>query len=157
MRKLNPLHFLFLILLSISMSGCLGYNSITKSQIITTSYVHKSEYPKKGWKKIYIYEDDDLLLTPYRVISKITVTGNEATMDKGMIRKMKKEASRYNADAIIIKEAREVERTSFNGFAAAINIITLFDDTDDEQLEMGGDYIAYEYEGIAIKFLEEKN
>ena len=104
-----------------------------------------------------VYDDNDLLLTPYRVISKITITGNESTMDKGLIRKMKREAGRYNADAVIFKKVREVERTSVNGFAIAINIITLFDDTNDEQLDMGGDYIAYEYEGIAIKFLDEKN
>ncbi len=157
MLKLNPFPFIFFILLSLLMSSCVGYNSIIESQLITTSNVHKSEYPKKGWKKIIIYDDKDLLLTPYRVISKIVVTGNESTMDKGLIRKMKKEASRYYADAIIFKKVREVERTSFNGFALAINIITLFDDTGDEPLDMGGDYIAYEYEGIAIKFLEEKN
>ena len=157
MLKPNAIPFFFFVLLSISMSSCVGYNSIIKSELVATSAVHKSEYPQKGWKKIIIYDDNDLLLTPYRVISKIMVTGNESTMDKGMIRKMKKEASRYQADAIIFKAVREVERTSVNGFAIAINIITLFDDTGDEPLDMGGDYIAYEYEGIAIKFLEEKN
>ncbi|MFK8009420.1 MAG: hypothetical protein AB8H03_23870 [Saprospiraceae bacterium] len=153
MLKLYSTSFLLFVLLSIS--SCVGYNSITKSELITTSFIQKSEHPKSGWKKIPIYDDNDLLLTPYRVISKIIITGNESTMDKGLIRKMKKEASRYQADAIIFKKVREVERTSVNGFAIAINIITLFDDTGSEQLDMGGDYIAYEYEGIAIKFLEE--
>jgi hypothetical protein len=157
MLKCNSIHFLFFVLLALSISSCRGYNSIIKSELITTSSVQKSEHPKSGWKKITIYEDDELLLTPYRVISKIIVTGNESTMDKGLIRKMKKEASRYNADAIIFKEVREVERSSVNGLAIAINLFTLFDDTNDEQLDMGGDYIAYEYEGIAIKFLGEKN
>lgn len=157
MLKFNSPQFLFFVFLSLFMSSCVGYNSITKSQLITTSYIQKSEHPRKGWKKIPVFDDNDLLLTPYRVISKITITGNESAMDGRLIRKMKKEASRYNADAIIFKKVREVERSSVNGFAIAINIITLFDDTNDEQLDMGGDYIAYEYEGIAIKFLEEKN
>lgn len=157
MLKLNSIQSLFFVLLSLSISSCIGYNSIITSELITTSYVQKSEHSKSNWKKITIYEDDELLLTPYRVISKIIVTGNESTLDKGLIRKMKKEASRYNADAIIFKEVREIERTSFNGFALAVNIFTLFDDTNDEQLDMGGDYIAYEYEGIAIIFLEEKD
>lgn len=154
MLKPQHLPFLLIVFLIISMSSCVGYNSIISSEVITTSSIRKSEHPKSSWKKITIYDDDELLLTPYRVISKITVTGSESTMDKGLIRKMKKEASRYGADAIIFKAVREVERSSVNGLAIAINIITLFDDTGSEPLDMGGDYIAYEYEGIAIKFLE---
>jgi hypothetical protein len=105
MLKLYPIQCLIFVLLAISMSSCVGYSSITKSQLITTLKIQKRGYPKSGWKKIPIYDDDELLLTPYRVISKIIVTGNESNMDKGLSRKMKREAGRYDADAIILKES----------------------------------------------------
>ena len=68
---------------------------------------------------------------------------------------MQKEASRYHADAIIFKNWKEVERSSLNGVAIGVNILTLISDGYAD-LEMGGDYIAFEYEGLAIQFLEKK-
>jgi hypothetical protein len=64
---------------------------IIESELVITSSVHK-----KGWKKIII-------------------TRNGSKLDKGSIRKMKKEASRYNVDAIIFKEAREEHLESVIG------------------------------------------
>ena len=109
----------------------------------------------KNWKQIPIYEDDDLLLNPYQVIAKINVTGNQSSLDKKLIQEMQQEASRYDADAIIFKSWKEVERKSFNGIGIGLNVLSIIYGGYAD-MDMGGKYIAYEYEGIAIRFLRKK-
>ena len=147
---------LFLLLLIPLLSGCLGYNVITKSHPIDNSSnpVHKQRVTK-NWKNIPVYEDDELLLDPYRVMARITVTGNQNSFDEKLIKKMQQEASRYHADAIIFKSWREVERSSVNGVAIGFNILSVFIG-DYIDLNMSENYIAYEYEGLAIRFLKKK-
>ena len=147
--------YVFLLLSIPLLSGCFGYNTIAKSQPINNSTKTGSKSSKKDWQEMPVYEDDELLLTPYRVVAKITVTGNQNSLDKKLIKKMKREASRYHADAIIFKDWKEVERKAINGVAVGVNILTLITGGYAD-LGMGGNYIAYEYEGIAIQFLKKK-
>lgn len=140
--------YVLLLLLIPFLNGCVGYNTITKSEPL--SYYKKksiSEY----WDRIPVYEDDKLFKGPYKVVAKLTVTGDQHSFDKKMIKKMQKEASRFNADAIIFKNWKEVDRTAVNGVAIGVNILTIFSGGYAD-LDMGGKYVAYEYEGIAIQF-----
>jgi len=155
MKKILLYRSVFILLLIPLLSGCFGYNTITKSQPFENSSNSASRNPTKDWKNIPIFEDDELLLDPYQVVAKITVTGNQNSLDKKLIKKMQQEASKYHADAIIFKNWKEVERRSVNGVAIGVNILTLVTGGYMD-LEMGGDYIAYEYEGIAIQFLNKK-
>lgn len=149
-----PSHLLILFIIPL-FSSCVGYNTITKSELVSNPSTFVNSSYMKGWKDIPVYEDDELLLDPYRVVAKINVTGNQNSLDKKLIKKMQQEASRYNADAVIFKNWKEVERNSVNGLAIGLNIISAVSGGYAD-LDMGGDYIAYEYEGIAIQFLKKK-
>lgn len=137
-------------------SSCVGYSVTTKSEPVHKSTTSKSTFAKKGWKNIPIYEDDEYLLTPYKVISKIKVTGNESAKGAKLLRKMKKEASRYGADAIIFKHEMEIERSQVNGLSAALNIFSIIMYQESADMDTGNDYYALEFEAIAIKFLDKK-
>jgi len=155
MSKTSLPSYLFVLFIIPLFSGCVGYNTITKSELVSDSSTFVNSSYMKGWKDIPVYEDDELLLDSYRVVAKINVTGNQNSLDNKLIKKMQQEASRYNADAVIFKNWKEVERSSVNGVAIGLNIISVFTGGYVD-LDMGGDYIAYEYEGIAIQFLKKK-
>lgn len=142
--------YVLLLLLIPFLNGCIGYNTIAKSEPISDSDFQKKR-SLDGWGSIPVYDDEKLFKEPYKVVAKLTVTGDQRSLDKKMIEKMQKEASRFAADAIIFKQWKEVERTAVNGFAIGVNILSIFSGgyTD---LPMGGKYVAYEYEGIAIQF-----
>lgn len=155
MKKTSFYHSVFILLLIPLLSGCVGYNIATKSELVTNQSIKKEKPHKKTWKQIPVYEDDELLLDPYRVLAKITVTGNQRALDKKLIEEMQKEASLYRADGIIFKEWYEVERKSVNGLAIGLNLLSLFGGGYID-LDMGGRYVTFEYTGIAIKFLKKK-
>jgi len=142
---------IFLALLGVTLfSGCFGYAVNTNSFPETTS-AYKRSSPVKGWQQIEIFEEDEPT-APYKEVATIVVTGNQhASMDK-LFKKMKKEAGRYAADAIIYWGDREVNRSSFNGFSTAVNVITIFDGSGDEWLDMGGEYYTTEIAGVAVKY-----
>jgi len=149
MKKILSFRSLIILLLIPLFSSCVGYNIATKSQLVTDRPIKKERASKKDWKTIPVYEDDEILLDPYRVLAKITVTGNQTALDKNLIKEMQKEASRYRADGIIFKEWHEVERKSVNGLAIGLNLASLFTGGYID-LDMGGRYITFEYTGIAI-------
>ncbi len=153
MSKTSTNIYVIILLILPFLNGCVGYNTIAKSEPINTSSDFMSKKPADGWEEIPVYDDEKLFEKEYKVVAKLTVTGDQNSFDKKMIEKMQKEASRFEADAIIFKNWKEVERTAVNGVAIGINILSLFNGGYMD-LSMGGDYIAYEYEGIAIQFYE---
>lgn len=148
--------FSFLLFFSLFFgSGCVGYTIKTASHPMS-KYGLKNTNPNKDWKSLNIYSAIDEE-EQYLSLARITVTGTEYTdTEERLLNKLRKEASRYRADAILHVETREVERTSFDGISATLNIATIFmADVDDTYLDMGGDYYTLEIEAIAIKFVEE--
>lgn len=150
MFKTSTNYVILLFLLPL-LSGCIGYNTIAKSEPINTSLNIMNKKPVDGWESIPVYDDEKLFKKNYKVVAKLTVTGDQNSYDEKMIEKMQQEASKFNADAIIFKNWKEVERSAVNGVAIGINILSLFNGGYMD-LNMGGNYIAFEYEGIAIQF-----
>jgi len=141
-----------LLLISFLYTSCIGY-SVKSTSYPTVEFAHhKRDYPVKGWKNIEIFDEGELDV-PYQEIAAIVITGNESASDQKLFRKMKKLAGRYDADAIIFIESRDIVRESFDGISATLNIISIFDDSDcGYELDTGGIYDTVEFEGIAIKF-----
>ncbi len=152
MKNITTSFLLIFVLLS---SGCIGYTVKTASHPMS-KYRLKNTNPEKDWKALEIYAsiDDE---EQYESLARITVTGTENTIsEERLLNKLRKEASRYRADAILHVETREVERTSFDGISATLNIASIFfADGEESYLDMGGDYYTLQIEAIAIKFLEE--
>ncbi len=153
MSKSSINTYVFLLLIIYLFNGCVGYNTIAKSKPIHTSAAFVNKKPVDGWAQIPVYDDEKLFKKDYKVIAKLTVTGDQNSFDEKMIEKMQQEASKFNADAIIFKNWTEVERSAVNGFAIGVNLLTLINGGYMD-LNMGGKYIAYQYEGIAIQFYE---
>jgi hypothetical protein len=156
--KKNIKYFLLLIF-CFQFIGCIGYNTKIKSYSFNKSSYRKLESPKKGWNKIAIYDELDPS-DKYDKVAKIVITGNASTSEFSLLKKMRKEAGRYSADAILHTETREISRASVNGVAVSLNLLSIFmlpseSDPLDLEMEMGGDYIAIEVEGLAIKFIED--
>lgn len=153
MNRLSICSSFVLLLLLLLLNGCVGYNHITKSEIVGNQQVAYTSTFHPSWQEIQVYDDEDLFLERYKVLATIAVTGNDMSSDGKLIEKMQKEASRYRADAIIFKRAKEIERNAVNGFAIGFNILSIFSGGWAD-FNMGGRYVTYKYEGIAIKFLE---
>lgn len=151
MLKFSIKSSFFLLLLFPFLSGCIGYNTIAKSEPINTSTSLINKKPVDGWAEIPVYDDEELFKKDYKVVAKLTVTGDQNSFDKKMIEKMQQEASKFNADAIIFKNWKEVERSAVNGLSIGVNLLSIINGGYMD-LNMGGKYIAYQYEGIAIKF-----
>ncbi len=154
LKSFSKLSFLFLV--AVQLSACFGY-AIQTSSFATKNYrSYKKSAPAKGWEMLRVYEDEEPE-RPYEVLAEIVVTGSSGTTESSLLRKARKEAGRYEADALIFVEIREVFRSTFNGFAFAANLATAFseDTCDDDYLEMGGEYDALELEARAIRFKKE--
>ena len=154
MKKTIQIALLLFVL--IQFSACIGYT--LKSAIIpyNTSY-SKSDSPAAGWQQLIIYDELDPA-DKYEKIARIIITGNESASELKLLKRMKKEAGRFSADAILFVETREVPRHSFNGISAAVMVFSIFSETeaDDEvELDLGGEYYTLESEGIAIRFIED--
>lgn len=148
--------FLFLLFIGILLSGCFGYG-VQLSSFATDNYHHyKKPYPDKGWENLEIYDEFEPEHS-YEILARIIVTGNGGASERKLFKKLRREAGCYSADALVLIDVRPVERSTFNGFAAALNIISVVDGDacTYADLEMGEDYEAWEYEAEAIRFLDE--
>ena len=140
----------------IQFSACIGYTLQSAIIPYKTSY-SKSDSPAKGWEQLVIYEELDPA-DKYEKIARIIITGNESASEAKLLKRMKKEAGRFSADAILFVETREVSRQSFDGISAAVMIFSVFSESAEDDyldLDTGGEYYALETEGIAIRFIEE--
>jgi len=145
-----------LLLIGFLYSSCIGYSVKTISYPTTEFLYQKREHPVKGWKNIEIFDEGELDV-PYKEVATIVITGNQSASDEKLFRKMKRLAGKYDADAIIFIEGREVDRVYLNGFSAAFEIISAFDGDcyDESETDAIGNYYTVEYEGLAIKFHQE--
>lgn len=151
--KFYPYLFLFFLL---SFSSCSG---VFLKTVSTPSLHHmeKSAIPQRGWKQMAIY--DQLAANDrYEILATVVATGSENTTEEILLKELSKEASKYQADALLHVETRKVKRHFVNGLAAAFNVVNIgaaatIGCLDDEWHEIEGDYIALEVEALAIRFL----
>ncbi|GJM33530.1 MAG: hypothetical protein DHS20C18_25310 [Saprospiraceae bacterium] len=154
--------FILLLLSSVVLTNCAGYSVRTQSRAKPGFFGLKQELPKVGWNKLPIFKKGELSAS-YDEIAGISVTGNKSSTEKRLLQLMRREGGKYGADAIIYLNKKTVTRSTVNGVAATVNLISIFDSTDDcdccddEPLETGSDYATLELIGVAIKYTKEKN
>ncbi|MFT4666400.1 MAG: ABC-type phosphate transport system ATPase subunit [Polaribacter sp.] len=92
----------------------------------------------------------------YEALVRITVSGNSSASREKLINQMKKEAAQYHADGIILLDEKRIARESLNGFALAINIVSLFGSYESCEeatyLPVEQEYQALKMEGIAFRY-----
>ncbi len=149
---------LFLVIcMSTQFMGCIGYSIKSKSTPYKKFRYKKQNSPQKGWQDLVIYDQLDPN-DKVQKIAKIKVTGNESASEFELLKKLRKEAGRYYADAILHVETREVERSSYNGIPLTLGLLSIFispENPIDFGSGEGGYYYTLEVEGIAIKFIED--
>jgi hypothetical protein len=146
----------FLVILTTLLQACVGYNIVVDSQPKPKTFLHKTGKPAYGWEAMPVFTGDDRPEEPYELMLRITVTGNQGAPFEKLLKRMRKEASCYGAEAILLMDNRAVVRNTFDGVSTALNVISIvaFFDSGGGSLDlpMTSAYEAYELEGIAIRY-----
>ncbi len=151
--------FLAFANLTIILQSCVGYNIAVETYVKPNTPVIKYTYSKANYKNIPHYEGDERPSDNYESVVRITVTGNSRASREKLINRMKKEASLFKADGVILLDEKYIVRESFNGFSLALNIVTIFTSLDDPceeptDLPVEDEYETLKMEGIAFRYKE---
>ncbi len=153
-KIITPISIIFIALL---LSSCAGYRAQLFSESIELEPKKRLKKPQTNWETLTIHESPPD--TAYMRIAAITLTSGYYTSQEKLYKKLRKEASRYNADAIVITEQYEVYRKSFNGVLLTTLILDVFTGGDiffaaSDAVNVKGEYITPEYTAYTIRYLE---
>lgn len=147
-----------IIILALLLTNCAGYKTQVYSQSIELQPKKRLKKPQVNWEKLTIYDTPPD--TAYIRIATITLTSGYYDSQEKLYKKLRKEASRYKADAIVLTEQYDVYRKTFNGLALTNIVLDVVTGGDllyaglDLSQNVKGEYITPEYIAYAIRFLE---
>lgn len=153
MKKTHAL--LLLVFMALLLASCTGYTTKVHSYP-TPKYEGKLRTNfKKDWKNVKVFTEQQLP-TGYEAMSDIIIEGKRGSSEKSLLKKLRKEAAKLNADAVIAIEVSDIERESLNGVNAFFGIASIA--MGNYEVDAHGDVVEY-YEtiavrGIAVRFKE---
>ena len=150
------------VLLLLLASGCSGYESIYTVQRSATYKGKRWETPQGNWYRMPVFSADKLPEREFNIRAEVSVTAGKSSTRFNLLNRLRRQAGKYNADALFITNERSVSRDYTNGvnlMFELVDAVTVDEDEcccaeDDYDWNTHGSYRAQKITAWAIKYIE---